>query len=106
MFKNQLNIIKTAQSYQYLQYWVFLALIAIPIHLEINGKTIMEIIFFHFIFSFGLLLNFEQTKFYRNFKNKNKYLVVKESIFYSSIIIFSLFVLILTLNILKIYFIY
>ncbi len=37
---------------------IVLALVAIPIHLQINGKSDYgNYIFFHFIISFGLLLN-------------------------------------------------
>ena len=37
---------------------IFLAIVAIPIHLQINGKSDYgNYIFFHFIISFGLLLN-------------------------------------------------
>ncbi len=37
---------------------IILAIIAIPVHLQINGKSDYgNYIFFHFIISFGLLLN-------------------------------------------------
>ena len=42
---------------------IFLSLIAIPIHLKTNGKfDYGNYIFFHFIVSFGLILNFGLNK--------------------------------------------
>ena len=73
-FKNQLNIIKNSSILSIPSILgVFLALIAIPIHLEINGKNDYgNYIFFHFIFSFGLLLNFGINKITTIEISKNK----------------------------------
>ena len=85
---------------------IFLALIAIPIHLKINGKyDYGNYIFFHFIVSFSLILNLGLNKIVAIELAKKKYLVsiinqsVKFSIF-TSIIIFliGLFLIKLMIN--------
>ncbi len=73
---------------------ILLALVAIPIHLQINGKVDYgNYIFFHFIIFFGLLLNFGINKIVaiEVAKNKNVSSIIKQSInisFYLFLIIF------------------
>ena len=73
---------------------ILLALFAIPIHLQLNGKVDYgNYIFFHFIIFFGLLLNFGINKIVtiEIAKNKNISKIIKQSInlsFYLSLIIF------------------
>ena len=75
---------------------IILALIAIPIHLEINGKSDYgNFIFFHFIVFFGLLLNIGINKIVaiEIAKNKSNSIIIKQSIgitIYLSLIIFIL----------------
>ncbi len=62
---------------------IILALLAIPIHLKINGKSDYgNFIFFHFIIFFGLLLNFGINKIVaiEIAKNKSRYEIITESI--------------------------
>ena len=72
---------------------ILLALFAIPIHLQLNGKVDYgNYIFFHFIIFFGLLLNFGINKIVtiEIAKNKNVSKIIKQSInlsFYISLII-------------------
>ena len=61
-FKNIKNLFKLIKNSSLLSLpsviGIFLALIAVPIHLKINGKyDYGNYIFFHFIVSFGLILN-------------------------------------------------
>ena len=73
---------------------ILLALIAIPIHLKVNGKIDYgNYIFFHFIIFFGLLLNFGINKIVtiEIAKNKDISKIIKQSIYvstYLSVIIF------------------
>ncbi len=73
---------------------ILLALFAIPVHLQINGKIDYgNYIFFHFIIFFGLLLNFGINKIVaiEIAKDKNVSKIIKESIYlsiYLSIVIF------------------
>ncbi len=73
---------------------ILLALIAIPIHLQINGKVDYgNYIFFHFIIFFGLLLNFGINKIVaiEVAKKKGVPTIIKQSInitFYLFLIIF------------------
>ena len=73
---------------------ILLALIAIPIHLQVNGKADYgNYIFFHFIIFFGLLLNFGINKIVaiEIAKNKDVSKIIKQSIYislYLSVIIF------------------
>ena len=74
---------------------IFLALIAIPVHLKINGKyDYGNYIFFHFIVSFGLLLNLGLNKIVaielskKRFLNSIIYQSIKFSIFTSIMIFF------------------
>ncbi len=65
---------------------IFVALVSIPIHLNISGKSDYgSYIFFHFIFSFGLLLNFGLNKIVviELAQRKNISLVIKKSLFFS-----------------------
>ena len=72
---------------------ILLALFAIPIHLQLNGKVDYgNYIFFHFIIFFGLLLNLGINKIItiEISKNKNVSIIIKQSInlsVYISIII-------------------
>ena len=72
---------------------ILLALFAIPIHLQLNGKVDYgNYIFFHFIIFFGLLLNLGINKIITIEISKNKYVskIIKQSInlsVYISIII-------------------
>ncbi len=74
---------------------ILLALIAIPIHLQFNGKVDYgNYIFFHFIIFFGLLLNFGINKIVTIEIAKNRYIskIIKQSIYistYLSAIIFA-----------------
>ena len=62
---------------------ILLALLAIPIHLQINGKADYgNYIFFHFIIFFGLLLNFGINKIVAIEIAKNKHTI---KIIYQSI---------------------
>ena len=82
---------------------VFLALIAIPLHLKINGKyDYGNYIFFHFIVSFGLILNLGINKIVTIELAKKKYLyaIINQSIKLSiltSIIFFLIGLLIINL---------
>ena len=74
---------------------VFLALIAIPVHLKINGKyDYGNYIFFHFVVSFGLLLNLGLNKIVaielakKRYLNSIIYQSIKFSIFMSIVIFF------------------
>ena len=80
---------------------VFLALLSIPIHLQINGKQDYgNYIFFHFFFSFGLLLNFGINKIttIEIAKKKDISAIVKQSINYSFKIILIIFTSFFILN--------
>ena len=62
---------------------IILAIIAIPVHLQINGKSDYgNYIFFHFIISFGLLLNIGINKIAAVEVAKKKYLeeLIKQSL--------------------------
>ena len=97
-FKNVKNLSKLIKNSSLLSLpsviGIFLALIAIPIHLKINGKyDYGNYIFFHFIVSFGLILNLGLNKIVAIELAKKKYLysVINQSIRFSiliSIIIF------------------
>ncbi len=75
---------------------IILAIIAIPVHLQINGKSDYgNYIFFHFIFSFGLLLNIGINKIVAVEVAKKKYLeeLIKQSLKISLNIIFIIIVI-------------
>ena len=62
---------------------IILAIVAIPIHLQINGKSDYgNYIFFHFIISFGLLFNIGINKIVAVEVAKRKFLVelIKQSL--------------------------
>ena len=70
---------------------IILAIIAIPVHLQINGKSDYgNYIFFHFIFSFGLLLNIGINKIVTVELAKRKFTIeiIKQSLKISINIIF------------------
>ena len=70
---------------------IALAIIAIPVHLQINGKSDYgNYIFFHFIISFGLLLNMGINKIVAVELSKRKFIVeiIKQSLKLSLQIIF------------------
>jgi len=70
---------------------IILAIIAIPVHLQINGKSDYgNYIFFHFIISFGLLLNIGINKIVAVEVAKKKFLVelIKQSLKISLYIVF------------------
>lgn len=84
---------------------IILALIAIPIHLQINGKLDYgNYIFFHFVFTFGLLLNLGINKIVAIELSKKKFInqIIKQSLFLTLkivlIILLIVFVLIFYLN--------
>ncbi len=82
---------------------ILLALVAIPIHLQINGKVDYgNYIFFHFVIFFGLLLNFGINKIVaiEVAKNKDVSSIIKQSINIS----FYLFLIILIVGIILSYF--
>ncbi len=69
---------------------IILSIISIPIHLQINGKSDYgNYIFFHFIFSFGLLLSFGLNKIVTIELSKKKFQkeIIQQSLFFSSLII-------------------
>ena len=73
---------------------IFLSLIAIPIHLKTNGKfDYGNYIFFHFIVSFGLILNFGLNKIVVIELAKKKYLhlIINQSIIFSIILSVTIF---------------
>ena len=73
---------------------IFVALVSIPIHLNISGKSDYgSYIFFHFIFSFGLLLNFGLNKIVviELAQRKNISFFIKKSLFFS---FFTFFILV------------
>ena len=75
---------------------ILLALIAIPVHLKVNGKVDYgNYIFFHFIIFFGLLLNFGINKIVtiEIAKNKNISKIIKQSIYISIFLSSVVFVL-------------
>ena len=70
---------------------IILAIIAIPVHLQINGKSDYgNYIFFHFIISFGLLLNLGINKIVAVELAKRKFIfeIIKQSLKLSLNIIF------------------
>ena len=70
---------------------IILAIIAIPVHLQINGKSDYgNYIFFHFIISFGLLFNIGINKIVAVEVAKRKFLVelIKQSLKISLYIVF------------------
>ena len=96
---NRLDIIKNSSILSFPSFLgIFFALIAIPIHLQINGKADYgNYIFFHFIFSFGLLLNLGINKIttIELAKKKNIEQIINQSLNYTAKII--LFVWIISL---------
>ncbi len=70
---------------------IVLAIVAIPVHLQVNGKSDYgNYIFFHFIISFGLLLNLGINKIVAVELAKRKFIVeiIRQSLKLSLIIIF------------------
>ena len=79
---------------------IFLAIVAIPIHLQINGKSDYgNYIFFHFIISFGLLLNMGINKIVAIEIAKKRFIIetIKQSLKLSLKIIFLVLLLSLIL---------
>ena len=75
-FDNKFNLIKNSSILSTPSILgVFLSLISIPIHLGINGKEDYGNYIFHFLFSFGLLLNFGINKITTIEISKKKILV-------------------------------
>ncbi len=75
---------------------ILIALVSIPIHLNFNSKSDYgNYIFFHFIFSFGLLLNFGLNKItvIELAQKKNISSVIKKSLLFSSFIFCILLIL-------------
>lgn len=75
---------------------IILSLIAIPIHLQINGKSDYgNYIFFHFAISFGLILNFGINKIVAIELSKKKYIksIIKQSIKFSLILVLIIFLI-------------
>ena len=111
--KNIKNLIKLIKNSSFLSMpsviGIFLALIAIPIHLKINGKyDYGNYIFFHFIVSFGLFLNLGLNKIVAIEIAKRKYLksLINQSIKFSiiaSVIIFFIGLLFINLIIDNLY---
>ena len=89
---------------------IILAIIAIPVHLQINGKSDYgNYIFFHFIISFGLLLNIGINKIVavEVAKKKNLEELIIQSLKLSLYIIFIIILINITLSfIFKKYFIF
>ena len=82
---------------------ILLALFAIPIHLQINGKADYgNYIFFHFIIFFGLLLNFGINKIVAIEISKNKN--VSKIIYQSLILSIFLFLIIFILGLILVFF--
>ncbi len=80
---------------------IVLALVAIPIHLQINGKSDYgNYIFFHFIISFGLLLNMGINKIVAIEIAKRKFIIdiIKQSLKLSLKIIFVILLISFILN--------
>ncbi len=101
-FDNKFNLIKNSSILSTPSILgVFLSLISIPIHLGINGKEDYgNYIFFHFLFSFGLLLNFGINKItaIEISKKKNISEIIKQSIKNSLYIIISVLIIFCILN--------
>ena len=76
---------------------ILLALFAIPIHLQLNGKVDYgNYIFFHFIIFFGLLLNFGINKIVaiEIAKNKQTTKIIYQSLKLSIYLFFIIFIMV------------
>ncbi len=95
--ENRFDIIKNSSILSFPSFLgVFFALLAIPIHLQINGKADYgNYIFFHFIFSFGLLLNLGINKIttIELAKKKNIEQIINQSLNYTVKIIFFVWII-------------
>ena len=104
-FGSKFDIIKNSSILSFPSFLgIFFALLAIPIHLQTNGKADYgNYIFYHFIFSFGLLLNFGISKIttIELAKNKSIEQIINQSLNFTLKIIFFILVIFLFLGLIS-----